>query len=66
MNFVNFYLAKLFLKINYVNMLNIIKNSEIIPELLQNDCNPNEIFNSVYYFFTLVFVYSKINVSLNI
>ena len=50
MNFINFYLAKLFLKINYVNMLNIIKNSEIIPELLQNDCNSNEIFNSVYYF----------------
>ena len=50
MNFINFYLAKLFLEINYVNMLNIIKNSEIIPELLQNDCNPNEIFNSVYYF----------------
>ena len=50
MNFINFYLAKLFLKINYVNMLNIIKNSEIIPELLQNDCNPNEIFNSVHYY----------------
>ena len=50
MNFINFYLAKLFLKINYANMLNIIKNREIIPELLQNDCNPNEIFNSVYYF----------------
>ena len=50
MNFINFYLAKFFLRINYVNMLNIIKNSEIIPELLQNDCNPNEIFNSVYYF----------------
>ena len=50
MNFINFYLAKLFLKINYVNILNIIKNREIIPELLQNDCNPNEIFNSVYYF----------------
>ena len=31
-------------------MLNIIKNREIIPELLQNDCNPNEIFNSVYYY----------------
>ena len=50
MNFINFYLAKFFLRINYVNMLNIIKNREIIPELLQNDCNPNEIFNSVYYF----------------
>ncbi len=50
MNFVNYFLAKLFLKIKFVNMLNIINNKEIIPELIQRDCNPNEIFNSVYYF----------------
>ncbi len=50
MNFINFFLAKLFLKIKFVNMLNIIKNKEIIPELIQKDCNSNEIFNSVYYF----------------
>ena len=31
-------------------MLNIINNKEIIPELIQKDCNPDEIFKSVYYF----------------
>ncbi len=50
MNFINYFIAKLFLKIEFVNMLNIIKNKEIIPELIQRDCNPNEIFKSVYYF----------------
>ena len=50
MNFINYFLAKLFLKIKFANMLNIINDKEIIPELIQNDCNPNEIFKSVYYF----------------
>ena len=30
-------------------MVNIINNKEIIPELIQKDCNPDEIFKSVYY-----------------
>ena len=50
MNFINYFLAKLFLKIKYANMLNIINNKEIIPELIQKDCNAEEIFKSVYYF----------------
>ncbi len=50
MNFINYFLAKLFLKIKFVNMLNIINDKEIIPELIQKDCNSNEIFKSVYYF----------------
>ena len=50
MNFINYFLAKLFLKIKFANILNIINNREIIPELIQNDCNSNEIFKSVYYF----------------
>ena len=50
MNFINYFLAKLFLKIKFANMLNIINNKEIIPELIQKDCNSKEIFNSVYYF----------------
>lgn len=50
MNFINFFIAKLFLKIKFVNMLNIINDKEIIPELIQKDCNPDEIFKSVYYF----------------
>ena len=50
MNYINYYLAKLFLKIKFANMLNIINDKEIIPELIQKDCNPNEIYKSVYYF----------------
>ena len=50
MNFINYIIAKLFLKIKYANMLNIINDKEIIPELIQKDCNPDEIFKSVYYF----------------
>ncbi len=49
MNFINYFIAKLFLKIKYANMINIINDKEIIPELIQKDCNPDEIFNSVYY-----------------
>ena len=50
MNFINYYIAKIFLKIKFVNMINIINDKEIIPELIQDDCNPDEILNSVYYF----------------
>ena len=50
MNFINYFLAKLFLKIKFANILNIINDREIIPELIQSDCNSNEIFKSVYYF----------------
>ena len=49
MNYINYFIAKLFLKIKFINMLNIINDKEIIPELIQNDCNPDEIFKSVYY-----------------
>ena len=50
MSFINYFLAKLFLKIKFVNMLNIINDKEILPELIQNDCNANEIFKTVYFF----------------
>ena len=50
MNFINYFIAKLFLKIKFANMLNIINNKEIIPELIQRDCNSEEIYKSVYYF----------------
>ena len=34
-------------KIKYANILNIATNEEIIPELLQSNCNPKKIFESV-------------------
>ena len=49
MNFLNFFIAKLFLKIKFANMINIINNKEIIPELLQKECNEDEIFKKVNY-----------------
>ena len=50
MNFINFYLAKFLLNLKFVNMINIINNKEVIPELIQSECNADEIFKSVYYF----------------
>tara|TARA_A100001011_G_scaffold368069_1_gene422011 strand:- start:10 stop:1140 length:1131 start_codon:yes stop_codon:yes gene_type:complete len=50
MNFINFYLAKFLLNIKFVNMINIINNREVIPELIQSECNSDEILKSVYYF----------------
>tara|TARA_Y100000590_G_scaffold238489_1_gene268273 strand:- start:1243 stop:2373 length:1131 start_codon:yes stop_codon:yes gene_type:complete len=50
MSFLNFYIAKLFLKIKFANMINIINDKEVIPELIQNECNSEEIFKTVYYF----------------
>jgi len=50
MNFLNFMIVKFLVKIKYANIINIINNKEIIPELIQNECNPKEIFNSVVYF----------------
>ena len=49
MNFLNFFIAKLFLNIKFVNMINIINDKEIIPELLQQDCNSEEIYKTVNY-----------------
>ncbi len=50
MNFLNFIFVKLLVKIKYANIINIINNKEVIPELIQNECNPKEIFKSVVYF----------------
>ena len=49
MNFLNFFIARLFLKIKFANMINIINDKEIIPELLQKECNSDEIYKTVNY-----------------
>ncbi len=49
-NFINFLIMKFLVKVNFANIINIINNREIIPELLQNECNSKEIFKSVKYF----------------
>jgi len=50
MNFLNFLIVKFLVKIKYANIINIINNKEVIPELIQNECNSEEIFKSVVYF----------------
>ena len=49
-NFINFLIMKSLIKVRYVNIINIINDREVIPELLQRECNAKEIFNSVVYF----------------
>ena len=48
-NFINFMIMKFLVKVNFANIINIINNKEIIPELLQDECNAKEIYNSVTY-----------------
>ena len=50
MNFINFLIVKLLVKVKFANIINIINQKEIIPELIQNECNSKEIFRSVVYF----------------
>ena len=50
MNFLNFLILKMLIKIKFANIINIINNKEIIPELIQKECNAKEIYNSVIYF----------------
>ncbi len=40
---------KLLVNVKFANIINIINNREVIPELLQNECNAKEIYNSVVY-----------------
>ena len=50
MNFINFLVVKFLVKVKFANIINIINQKEIIPELIQNECNSKEIFKSVVYF----------------
>ena len=47
---INYLIMKSLVKVKFANIINIINNKEIIPELLQNECNGKEIYNSVVYF----------------
>ena len=49
MNFINFMIVKFLVKIKFANIINIINDREIIPELIQKECNPDEIYKSVTY-----------------
>ena len=47
---INYLIMKFLVKVKFANIINIINNREVIPELLQSKCNAKEIYNSVVYF----------------
>ena len=47
MGLINFLLIKFLIKVKYANIINIAANDQIIPELLQSNCNPKKIFEYV-------------------
>ena len=47
MDLINFFIIKMLVKTKFANIINIAANEKIIPELLQSDCNPENIFNVV-------------------
>ena len=49
LNFINFMIFKFLVNVKFVNIINIINDREVIPELLQNECNAKEIFKTVSY-----------------
>ena len=50
LSFINFMIFKLLVNIKFANIINIINDKEVIPELLQKDCNAKEIYKTVSYF----------------
>ena len=47
MNFLNFLIIKMLVKTKYANIINIAAKEEIIPELLQSNCNAENIYKYV-------------------
>ena len=47
MGMINFFIVKMLVKVKFANIINIAAEEEIIPELLQSNCNYQNIFNTV-------------------
>jgi len=47
MNFINFLIVKMLVKVKYANIINIAADDEVIPELIQSNCNSKYIFQKV-------------------
>lgn len=48
--FINYLLLKPFIKAKFANIINIMANRLIIPELLQNDCTEKKILNKINFY----------------
>ena len=47
MNRINFFIVRLLVKVKFANIINIAAGEEVIPELLQSNCNSKNIFETV-------------------
>ena len=47
MGLINFLIVKMLVKTKFANIINIAAKKEIIPELIQSNCNPKKIFEYV-------------------
>ena len=47
MGIINFLIIKMFVKTKFANIINIAAKKEIIPELIQSNCNSKKIFEYV-------------------
>ena len=47
MGIINFFIVKMLVKVKFANIINIVANEEVIPELLQSKCNAKDIYNNV-------------------
>ena len=47
MGLINFFIIKMLVKTKFANIINIAAKKEIIPELLESNCNPKKLFEVV-------------------
>ena len=47
LNMINYFVIKMLVKVKFANIINIAANEEVIPELLQSNCNSENIYNTV-------------------
>ena len=47
MNSINYFIVKMLVKVKFANIINIAANEEIIPELIQSNCNSKNIYNKI-------------------
>ena len=47
MGMINYFIVKMLVKVKFANIINIASSEEIIPELLQSNCNPANIYYTV-------------------
>ena len=46
-NKISYWIAKKLVKVKYISLVNLILDKEAVTELIQNDCNPTQIVQSV-------------------